>query len=623
MLFNALLLLIALLAPLSVASFAQSRAALIGIDEVKPGMRGYGLTVFRGTEPSRFEVEVIDVLRNFRPDQDLILVRTDHPELQKAKTVAGMSGSPIYLGGRLAGAYSYGWYFGKEPVAGVTPIASMWAEINRPLIPSIWKTIGVSTQVTAMGPSRAAPKTVHGRLSPSWDTWRAGPLGALRQHAARLGLFEESGARNGPRPVTTPILMGGFESPVVELLEQELGPFGLAALQAGGSSGPRKPTEKPRPVFVDGGAIGVQLIRGDISATAIGTVTHVDGKRLIAFGHPMLNVGQTALPTATARVLHVLASDRQSFKIAETITPLGALVHDRQSAIVVDTGMIPETVPVTVRIRGVQGAPRPQWSVEVAANRVLTPTLTLAAATNALQASCSDRSDVIFTATCRIAIAGHGTLQVQDSGYSAAGPSSHQALSELRVFDLMAAAYANPFENTRVLRVEIDLDVRFGRDLITVVDAMVSSDEVDPGRAVNVQVILRPFGQPDQVRVFPVTIPESAAGEDIELMLQSGNTVQIEQPKAENLDDIIHAIQSGYPSTSLVISTKMPSRGLRTPGQVVRSLPGSAFDALQLTNQSDSAAPFTTYDRTAFPLGQVVTGSALVKLKVRTTPRNR
>jgi len=167
-------------------------------------------------------------------------------------------------------------------------------------------------------------------------------------------------------------------------------------------------------------------------------------------------------------VLHILASDRQSFKIAEALSPLGALIHDRQSAIVVDTGIAPETVPVTVKVRGVPGAPRQAWSLEVAANHILTPALTLAAIANALQATCSDRSDVVFTATSRIAIAGHGEVQIQDSAYTATGVGGSKALSQLRMFDLIDAAYSNPFENTRISRVEIDLDIRFNREVITV-----------------------------------------------------------------------------------------------------------------------------------------------------------
>src|SRR4051812_26998873 len=115
---------------------ADVKPATISVDEIKDGMKGYGLTVFKGTEPERFDVEVVGVLRNFRPSQDLILVKTPHPRLNVTKNVRGMSGSPIYLDGRLAGAYAYSWSsFQVEPVAGVTPIAPMLTEMHRPIPP--------------------------------------------------------------------------------------------------------------------------------------------------------------------------------------------------------------------------------------------------------------------------------------------------------------------------------------------------------------------------------------------------------------------------------------------------------------------------------------------------------
>ena len=123
-------------------AFASPGQSMLAIDAVKPGMKGYGLTVFYGMTPERFDVEVIDVLHDFKPDQDLILIRTPHPILNGAKTVAGMSGSPIYLDGKLVGAYAYGWQFGRDPVAGVTPIASMLADLWRPLDPAIFRALG-------------------------------------------------------------------------------------------------------------------------------------------------------------------------------------------------------------------------------------------------------------------------------------------------------------------------------------------------------------------------------------------------------------------------------------------------------------------------------------------------
>jgi hypothetical protein len=622
------LLILLTLCLLPVAAFAVDsiRVATIGTDEIRPGMKGYGLTVFRGTRPERFDVEVIDVLHNFRPDQDLILIRTAHPVFERATVVAGMSGSPIYLDGKLAGAYAYGWMYGKEPVAGVTPIANMLVELERPLDPAIWRALSTLPDVSA-GPKASKPdrRRIAG-LPPFLGQKRLGAFGELRQHAARLGIGDRSrpDATPGFRPVATPVMMGGFDRSVIDAVGAELEQFGLVPLQAGGGRSGRRTGKKSRPPrYVHGSAVGVQLIRGDINATATGTVTHVSKRRLVAFGHPLMNAGQTALPATTARVLHVLASDRRSFKISEPISPLGTLVHDRQSAIVVDTGLKADTVPVTIRVDGVKGAPRTEWKVEVASNRLLTPILTYVSIANAVRATASDRSHAIFTANSRVAVEGHGTIAVADVGYTSVGVGTGRALRGLRLFDVLGASYGNPFEETRVRSVEVDLSLRYARDVVEIVDAMVAQKEVDPGRPVNVYVTLRRQGEPVEVRIVEVPIPPSAAGSGVELSLRPGDDVRIEHPRPESLSDLFEIVKSGYPSTSLVISTKLPSQGLKMFGHVVHGLPPSVLDSLQLANQGEPAKPFATYRHTVVPLGRVVAGSTTLKLKVRETPREQ
>ncbi len=620
------LLLLLCAVPVAAAALAPVRPSIIPVDEIRPGMKGYGLTVFRGTEPERFNVEVIDVLRNFAPDQDLILIRTEHPVFERVSVVAGMSGSPVYLDGRLAGAYAYGWYFGKEPVAGVTPIANMLAEIDRPLDPEIWRALGTYPHLSRKARPKQPSRTHLAGLPPYLGgEERSGAFAALDDHAARLGIDTSDGGANRPgfRPVATPLLIGGMDEVIVRELGARFERFGLIPLQAGGGRAKKKGRKTSTPRFVDGSAIAVQLIRGDISAAGVGTVTHVAGKRLVAFGHPMLNAGQIALPTATARVLHVLASQRRSFKISETMEPLGTLVHDRQAAIVVETGLEPQTIPLQVRVRGVKGARRTKWKMQLASHRLLTPILTFAAVANAVRATASDRSHAVFTATGRVELEGQGRIEVRDVGYTPIGVGVGRALSRLRLFDLLAAAYGNPFEHTRVHSIAVDIDVRFVRDVTTIVNAMVDSKEVDPGRPVDVTVTLRPFGGKEQVRVIQVPIPESAAGANIEIILQPGDDVKVPQPRPESLADLIEAVKSGYRSTSLVLSTRLPSSGLRMYGHVVRALPRSALDALQPSNESESGTPFATYERLEIPLDNVVVGSTKLKLKVRDTPREK
>jgi hypothetical protein len=584
------------------------------VAEIQPGMQGYGLTVFRGHTPERFAVSVIDVLHQFRPGQDLVLVRTEHPQLEKAVTVAGMSGSPIYLNDRLIGAYAYGWTFGKEPIAGVTPISNMLSELTRPIDPQIWKVLGtmptqLSPAVPAKTPKRAQrshPGTVFAGL----DTRRKElDLDGAPLPNTRYGV---------PLPAATPLLLSGLGPQSTGLLERELAPLGLVPVQ--GSASGAGTVAGTANKFVDGGSIGVQLARGDISMMAVGTVTHVQGQRLIGFGHPMLNAGQVALPTCNARVVHVLSSQMRSFKLAEPAGPLGVLVQDRQAAIVVDQTMRAELLPVRVKIHGLQGAPRDEWNIEVATHRMLTPGLVMTAIGNALEASAIDRTDSVLAIESQVEIAGHGTHKTSDVVFTSAGAADSGVLSRLRMFGAVTAAYANPFENTRVTRVQVDMHVRHERDVLNVIDAQLPSDEVDPGSTVQVTVTLRRFDETEQQQVIPVHIPKSAAGETLELLIEPGDEVDLEHPKPNSLDDILHALRDSYSGMSLVVSTRLPQHGVKLRGHLVRSLPDSMLDTFQPANQSDRGSLFSIYERKELPLGHAVTGSARLKLQVRDEP---
>jgi len=612
----------------AVAAVGQTRQTTIPVSEITRGMRGYGLTVFEGETPARFDVEVIDVLHNFRPDQDIILVRTNHPILDHASTVAGMSGSPIYFDNRLAGAYAYGWPFGKDPVAGVTPIANMLAEMRRTRRPNAFPLAGPMPSTRAASRPRAALGGASMARFAGLPAFRGEtrtdaltPLRAQTRRAQRA--VPGTGGALQLERAATPLMLGGFSDRTVEALSEQLAPYGLMPLQAGGG-GRRRAAGAPAPHYVDGGAIGVQLVRGDVNATAVGTVTHVAGRELVAFGHPMMNAGETGLPTATARVLHILASEQRSFKLAEAVAPLGALVNDRQAAIVVDSGVVAATVPVTLRLHGVEGLPRTEWHMEVAAHRVLTPVLILSAISSALEAAMSDETDIAFEARSRIAIEGRADLvDLTDSGYSSAGIASARALSRLRLFETLEVVYGNPFEEARIRSVEVDLTVRFARDVMTIVDAVVADDEVDPGERVNVNVTLRAYGRPDEIRTIPIDIHPESAGAELEVAVLPGDDVPLENAEPRSIDDLLAIVGNRLPPTSLVVVTRMPSRGMRFEGHVVRGLPPSAVDALSLTNGSAPAAPFTTQDRQIHPIGRLLSGSARIRLRVRATPRAR
>ena len=608
---------------ISFASFAggaigQSGPGFIHVDEIRPGMKGYGLSVLRGTAPERFDVEVIDVLHNFRPDQDLIIIKTPHPLLDKARGVAGMSGSPIYLDGRLAGAYAYGWTYGIDPVVGVTPIANMLAELKRPVRLDMFPGARpLSSSPRARSTANRPARERFASLPPFRGDHEVNALSTLHAFKKRR---TKARAPLGLHRATTPIMLGGFHDSVARMLADELEPLGLLAVQssAGGASkaGPAK--------FEAGGAVAVQLARGDIAINGVGTVTYVDKSgRTLAFGHPMLEAGATGLPTATARVIHVLASQARSFKISEAGRSLGALVQDRQPAIVIDPDIEPARIPVRVKINGAEGAPKTEWHVEVASHRIMTPTLVFSVIANAVKSTASDATDVIFRARSKVGIEGHGLVLLNEQGFSPMGAASSAVFGQLRMFGLMEAAFANAYETSRVTSIDLELDLDMSREIFQIADASVAFDEVDPGEDVTVYVRLRRVDQPDTLRAVKVHIPEAAAGQTVRVAVAAGNQVAVEQPRAASLGDLIAQAHRRFPATSLVVALQMPTRGLRFEGHVVDSLPASALNSLQLVSNTGDSRPFVTQSRTAVNLQQVVVGGANLALRVRKVARDQ
>jgi hypothetical protein len=337
----------------------------------------------------------------------------------------------------------------------------------------------------------------------------------------------------------------------------------------------------------------------------------------------MMEAGATGLPTATARVLHVLVSEFRSFKIAEAGEPLGALVQDRQPAIVIDPDIEPARIPVRVKVNGVEGAPKTEWRVDVASHRILTPTIVFAVIANAVKSTAADMTDVVFRARSKIGIEGHGVVSLDEQGFSPMGAASPTVFSQLRMFGLMEAAFANAFESSRVTSIDLELDLEQSREVFQVSNASVAYDEVDPGEEVTIYVRLRRVDQPDTIRAVKVRIPNAAAGQTVKVQVAAGNQIAIEQPRPGSLGDLIEQTKRRYPATSLVVALQMPTRGLRFEGHVVDSLPASALNSLQLVTSTEDSRPFVTQSRTEIKLQQVVVGRANLALRVRAVARDQ
>ena len=591
-----------------------NRPDVISIEDIKKGMKGYGLTVFEGTKPQKFDVEVIDVLHNFQPRQELILVKTMHPRLDVAKIVAGMSGSPIYFNGKMAGAYAYGWTFGVEPVAGVTPIRLMLDDLERPL-PKLLH--GYPLRTLPGKKSARASSKVGGRYAGELSDYSVASHSA--QIADRLSPIDVPSGQL--TPVATPLLMGGLSSDAVKLAEQYLSPLGLQPLQAGGAQGNAKKSASSEG-YVDGGAVGVSLVSGDVSAMGLGTVTRVEGDKLVAFGHPMMNIGITSLPTTRARVLWFMASVMRSFKMGEATEALGALVNDRQSSIVVDETIEAPRVDVSLNVKGEPGAPYTNWNFKVAHDKFLTPALLGVALGNGLTSTASERRHVTYSIKSQIEFDGFPAIEVEDYGASPTGTPGASQVMQSNALAAVGKVLNNQWQEARVTRVKMDVSLTFGRDVAQLRNVQLLTKEVDPGKEARIRLTFEPFEGKVFTRTVAVKVPEYFAGESMRISIKPGYTVEPVRASPESLAALISNLEAGTEAPrSLVFSYGSGEGGAAHRGVVAENLPPGALDIMTSTSSSVSPAQFSTEVRQVEKMPLFIVGSDAVTVRVRKNRR--
>lgn len=607
-----------------VAAAAADPSDVLPLSEVKPGMKGYGLTVFSGTTPEKFDVEIVSVLSNFRPNQDLILIKTpNHPRLDAARVVAGMSGSPIYLNGKMIGAYAYGWIAGTEPIAGVTPIKSMLDELARPipktLLPGGSAPLPMSggakpqtgeTTTESAPPAIKSPRMFTGSID-SYD---------LREHAKQVtarsapALAPPQGM--GLARAATPLLLGGLSSGSIKLASDLLSPMGFDTVQAGGG-GAKVAADAPSK-YVDGGAIGVQLIRGDMSAMGLGTVTRVSGDKLLAFGHPMLNGGVESFPTAIAKVHWILASYQRSFKIGEASRPLGALVNDRQAAIVVDSQASAPVIPMSFKIEGVDGAPKTTWNMEVTHDKFMSPMFIAIALGNAVETTTAERRDMTWRATSKLKIARYGTLTLNDFG---AGDGSQPDAGEFmrgRLIRAIGSLMNNPWEEVKIESVESTMRVTFEREVALLKGAKLLDPEVDAGEPARIELTLLPHEGKPQTKTISVPIPADLAGREVDVEIAPGYEVEKPQPSPSSVAQLVAVLPNQvHDGESLVATIRLREAGATFGGKLASRLPAGAVDTLRSATDSDGPEIFASVSQQVIDMKRFIVGRDLVRIKVR------
>jgi hypothetical protein len=498
----------------SLPATALDKPAIFPLDQIHTGMRGTALTVFEGTKPESMEVEVLGILRNVNgPKSDIILVRLHGTKPEYTGVVAGMSGSPVYFDGKLAGALAFRiGEFSKEPIAGVTPIEEMFeinALDNEPGPQSVPVNSTSRTGQNTTGPASSGPaKSSHNQ--------------AGRSDMASPGIESQSYSENFRdylKPIDTPFVFNGFSDSSLQRYADQFAAVGIVPVMGTGSSSDSK---QPEPIEA-GSAVSAVLVRGDMDIAATCTVTYVDPQRLLACGHPLLQFGEVDLPMTKATVLATLPSPLNAFKIVNTTETVGAFVQDRRAGILGELGHEPKMIPVTVTLHG--GPALKEFHYEVLNNAKLSPLAMMATVFNALHNTNEYGEDITYRMNGELSVKGYPNVMMHDMFAPLDNGQPAAALAAASIGEHFGRIYSNPYDAPDVEGVKLDFDLVRERRSAQLEASRTDVTEARPGDTITVETVIRPYRGERFVQQIPIRIPTSEPKGTLRILVSDGDTV--------------------------------------------------------------------------------------------------
>ncbi len=475
----------AVILALPVPARAADGPDIFPLSDIKPGMHGVAYTIFEGDKVEPIDLEVIGVLHNaVGPKEDIILVRLLGEKVEKTGVVAGMSGSPVYFDGKLAGALSLKLgTFTKEAIGAITPIADMLEVEKSPDPLPAARPLNAGTRVPV-------------------------PQEFAEQAAAGTAQFLV--------PIETPLIASGLYPDTLARFGKDFAAFGMT-MMAGGTAPPSPDDARLKP----GDMVGIDLIRGDLSFSAGCTVTTVDKNRILACGHPLFGFGAVQMPLSRAHVLMTLASAQTSTKILTTGATIGTLTQDRETAIMGVLGDGPQMIPLNVTLDTPAG--EKQYHFEVIESAQLTPLLVTTAAYNGITGSPSYGEGSTLQLEGQIKVKGHTSVHLQDlfAPTDQPVPSAFYVATELQA--AFGRIYSNPYELPEIERIDLRVTALAERRWSTIDGAWIEKNEVRPGDTVGVKVLLRPYRGPSFTQEIPVKIPEQTARGTLEIVVSDAS----------------------------------------------------------------------------------------------------
>jgi len=579
---------------LSSLSFAQTPKPVdtMPVSQIHAGMRGVAYTVFQGTTPEPMEVEVLGVLKNANgPKGDVILVRLGGAKAEYTGVVAGMSGSPVYFNGKLAGAVAFRiGEFSKEPIAGVTPISEMLEISALDSTPT-----SVPVQVKSV-PSLASKTSGPGL-----------PNATVQSFANYL------------RPIDTPLVFSGFSEDAVQRFAPQFVAQGIVPVMGVGSASDVK---QPEPL-VPGSAVSAVLVRGDMDIAATCTVTYIDATHLLACGHPLMQFGMVDLPMTKTQVLATLPSPLNAFKIVNATETVGSFVQDRHNGILGEIGKQAEMIPVTLTIHG--GTAPKQFHYEVLNNARLSPVAISTTVFNALHGVNEYGDETTYTMKGAISVGGFPEVKLQDMYSTADGGQPAAMLAASSIGGAFGRIYDNPYSTPDIKGLQLDFEVTNERHWAKLESARTDLSEARPGDEITVEVLLRPYRGEAVIEHIPVHIPPSASkGSTLHVLVSDGDMLDRLRRgpnPAQKLDlaSTIGVLNKQHVNNRVYVSVLNEDPEAMVADKVMPAIPLSVMNVMDGMRGQDMTVlgESSVSEAATKPLDFVVSGAQLLPITIK------
>jgi hypothetical protein len=592
----------------------HAQTTTLPLDEIRPGMVGVGRTVFSGNELEDFTVHILGVMRNvIGPKRSLILARLEGGPLAKTGVIAGMSGSPVYIDGKLVGAVSYALgQFSTEPIAGITPIAEMvdatmmagTARSTRPVSISLPASPRDLLDIWSRDLGRARPFVDE----PSQALVLSGAAADLTRVSAML------------RPIAVPMIASGFDAAVIDPLSPTLTAAGFVPMSSSSSSqapATRLTASADRPLR-PGDAVGVGLLTGDFELGATGTVTHVDGDRVYAFGHPLYNLGPTQFPMTRATVQVVLPSLMSSSKLASFGEVIGTVQQDRATAIAGRLGAAPSMIPVTITLNS-DRAPSRTFNFGVVRDFTFTPLLTYLSVANVLTSYERAVGPASYSIRGSASIRSQGDLSFEDvfTGDQATGGAAAYVAGPL------TALLKNTGEQVDVEKVSLTIDASEQPRSARIERVWLDTPRPRAGETATLHVAMRSSRGEELVRQLAIEIPANVTGSLQLIVADAARTTADDRRDTRGADmqrvsQFVRSFNRARRNNRLYVRLTSPDAGAVVNGEPMAGLPPSVLAVIESDRNSGAVSPLrnTTRGEWELALDFAVTGSRQLTLSL-------